>query len=94
MPKVLLKVSLIALFCAVMACKAFSQRVERLPRIPEIVATAAKLGGFRAIHVAVFDNVVKQNVRLFTDRDECNVYLPRIEGCSVMFIPLDVDTDF
>lgn len=70
-----------------------TSKVERLPKVPLIVQTAAKLEGFRPIHCAVTDKTGK-SVRLFTDANEDNIYLPIIEGCAVMFKKVDETVEF
>lgn len=70
-----------------------TQTQERLPKVPLIVQTAAKLEGFRPIHCAVTDKTGK-SIRLFTDASEENIYLPIIEGCAVMFRRIDETVDF
>lgn len=71
-----------------------TQTQERLPKVPLIVQTAAKLEGFRPIHCAVTDKTTGKSVRLFTDANEENIYLPIIEGCAVMFRRIDETVDF
>lgn len=70
-----------------------SAKKEYLPKVPMIVATAAKLEGFKPIHCAVTDKTGK-SVRLFTDITEENIYLPIIEGCAVMFKRVDETVEF
>lgn len=70
-----------------------TNKVERLPKVPLIVQTAAKLEGFRPIHCAVTDKTGK-SIRLFTDASEENIYLPIVEGCAVMFRRIDETVDF
>ena len=71
-----------------------TNKVERLPKVPLIVQTAAKLEGFRPIHCAVTDKTTGKSVRLFTDANEENIYLPIVEGCAVMFRRIDETVDF
>lgn len=89
------KVNLAVLFVLCLFTMGYGQRTKKeyLPKVPMIVANAAKLEGFRAIHCSVVDRNGK-TVRLFTDATEENIYMPVIVGCSVMFMKLDANVDF